>query len=61
MHSPKKISKEKLIAMYSILKVQEICDRLKITRPTLNRLLKLAEIPLRGKGNKWPRNKYEVV
>lgn len=56
-----KISRKDLLELYSTLKIKEICHILKISHPTLNRLLKRADIPLRGMGNRWPRPKYQLV
>lgn len=56
-----KISRDKLIEMNSTLKVQEICNKLKISLPTLHKIFKKSGIPMRGMGNRWPRSKYEVI
>lgn len=56
-----KISRDKLVEMNSTLKVKEICSRLKISLPTLHKIFRQANIPMRGMGNRWPRSKIEVV
>jgi hypothetical protein len=61
MHKAQKISKEKLSELYQSMKSQDLCLKLKISQPTLVKLIKKAGIQLKGKGNRWPRLKYEVV
>lgn len=56
-----RITKEKLSSLYHSMKSKEVCIRLKISLPTLIRLIKKSNIPLKGKGNPWPRAKVEVV
>lgn len=55
-----RISRKRLQELYQSMKSHEVCTKLKITMPTLLRMLKMSEIPLKGKGNRWPRSKIEV-
>jgi phage antirepressor YoqD-like protein len=56
-----KISRNKLEEMYRSKLDREICLQLKITPPTLRRLLRKAGIQLKGSGNRVPRNKIVLI
>lgn len=45
-----KIKKEKLESIYNSMSSADACKKLGVSRPTLNKLLKQAGIPLKGKG-----------
>lgn len=56
-----KISKTKLEILYSSKLSKDVCEELKISHPTLRKLLRKAGIPLKGQGNHQPRSKIILV
>lgn len=54
-----KIKKEVLRKMYDENQSKDVCSKLGISNPTLNKLLRSAGIPLKGKGNR-SKGKYIV-
>lgn len=58
------IKKEALRKLYNDNLSKDVCNKLGISNPTLNKLLRKAGIPLKGKGNpnagKW-FTKYTVA
>ncbi len=57
----KKITKDKLTEMYNTMTNRELCEKLNMTNPTLIKLLKGANIPLKGKDRKVSSNNIIIV
>ncbi len=55
------ITREELREKYSSMKNDDLCDELGITRPTLVKYLNDVGIPLKGKGNRMPKKKINVI
>lgn len=55
------ITKDKLQNMYDSMSNQELADKLKMSKPTLSKLLKENGIKLKGSGNGYNKLKIRIV
>ena len=55
------ITKKELQKMYDSMSNQQLADKLKMSKPTLSKLLKANDIILKGSGNGYNKLKIRII
>lgn len=55
------ITKKELQKMYDSMSNQQLADKLKMSKPTLSKLLKDNDIKLKGSGNGYNKLKIRII